>query len=101
MEKRSNTRIRTYLSGYIRGGKLRGEDCTIRDISVRGAKVLLTTELPLPAELEMIVTKWRQAYPVRVVWRKGREIGVEFCEPLDALSETDPKAKLLEYVLKA
>ena len=53
-------------------------DCTIRDISEGGAKVILARRLPLPPNLYLIVIKYCVAHWAQVVWLDFPARGLKF-----------------------
>jgi hypothetical protein len=77
-EKRSETR-RTML----RGGRIvfnNGHstiDCTIRNVSSAGAKLVVTSPLGIP-ESFVLMFDTKEKRPARVVWRTTKEVGVAF-----------------------
>jgi hypothetical protein len=86
-------RKRTYLNGklvYGEGPSLPDGaftlDCTIRDISEGGAKVILARRLLLPSNLYLIVIKYCVAYWATVVWLDFPARGLKFSKtyPLSA-----------------
>jgi len=86
-------RQRTFLNGKLVYGEgvLAPDgaltlDCTIRDISEGGVKIVLSKCQPLPAELYLIVIKYCVAYRAKVAWLDYPARGLEFrgTHPLDA-----------------
>ncbi len=79
MERRNTTRTRV-----LKGGKLifnRSSsviDCTVRNLSNRGACLELVTTLRVPEEFELSFDSFRSARHCRVTWRTGRKLGVAF-----------------------
>jgi len=53
-------------------------DCSIRDISEGGAKVVLDKRQLLPPELFLIVVKYCTAHWARIVWLKYPARGLQF-----------------------
>jgi hypothetical protein len=53
-------------------------DCTIRDISEGGAKVILARRQLLPPDLYLIVVKYCVAYWAKIVWLKYPARGLMF-----------------------
>jgi len=53
-------------------------DCTIRNISEGGAKVILAKRQPLPSDLYLIVVKYSVAYWTKVVWLNYPARGLKF-----------------------
>ena len=52
-------------------------DCTIRNLSDRGAKIEVEQQSDIPDEFELALPSMHRAAPARAAWRKGRAIGVE------------------------
>jgi hypothetical protein len=55
-------------------------DCIVRDESETGARLRLVTTLGVPDAFQLRIMK-AEPRGVRVVWRNGYELGVEFCLP--------------------
>ncbi|MFN4144137.1 PilZ domain-containing protein [Aestuariivirga sp.] len=53
-------------------------DCTLRDVSPEGARLLCGDPAVLPNEFQLVFTSERQARDVRVVWRRPDQLGVMF-----------------------
>lgn len=72
-------------------------DCTVRDISAGGAKVIIGYQRPLPANLYLIIVKHCIAHQAEVVWMKYPARGLKFSGtyPLD-----EPLAKDLLFLRK-
>lgn len=85
----SNERRAAPRRRSLRAGKLttadthRSSSCTISNLSVRGAKLTLSSAEPLPGDSWLIVAKEGLAMRTRVVWRHGTECGVDFVEAYD------------------
>lgn len=52
-------------------------DCTIRNLSDRGAKIEVEQPTDIPDEFELALPSMHRVAPAKAAWRKGREIGVE------------------------
>ena len=80
------------------GGKLvfhqgeRSLDCLIRDLSPTGARVRLRADAMVGGynDVWLINIQGAAAYRIKVVWRKGAELGVEFTETHDLSGPTPP-----------
>ena len=57
---------------------LTGTDCTVRDISETGARLLCGDSAILPDEFRLVYTAERTMRDVKVMWRKPGQIGVQF-----------------------
>lgn len=81
----------------LRAGKVatvdasRSGNCTIRNLSTRGAKLTLEGRESLPSGAWLIVTKEGLALRTRTVWRHGRELGVDFVEAHDLERAAPPQ----------
>ncbi|MDD7908929.1 PilZ domain-containing protein [Pseudovibrio exalbescens] len=58
-------------------------DCTIRDLSDEGARLLLETTQDIPDEFFLYIVQHRQRAKVEVRWRTGDAMGVEFVSALE------------------
>ncbi|MCA1453033.1 PilZ domain-containing protein [Bradyrhizobium sp. BRP22] len=76
-ERRSNQRHRTLKAGTISfgGGAI---DCTVCNLSERGAALDVASPLGIPERFTLVVESERLQRPCRVVWRKEKRIGVQF-----------------------
>jgi hypothetical protein len=74
--------MKTLLGARVRAGRLRAEDCLIRNLSSAGAGLQLRTAVSLSKTFCLDVFQWRETYRVRLVWKKDHFAGVEFCEAL-------------------
>ena len=53
-------------------------DCTVRDLSETGARVVCKDQLALPNELKFVMASDGFMHIARVVWRRGELAGVQF-----------------------
>ena len=72
-------------------------DCTIRDISEGGAKIVLDKTQFLPSDLYLIVTKYCVAYRARLAWLDFPVRGLQF---LDSYSMNEPLPGELKFLRK-
>ncbi|QDG77413.1 PilZ domain-containing protein [Labrenzia sp. PHM005] len=56
-------------------------DCTTRDISQGGLRLILNEDLPLPKEFYVFDVTERTISEVRLCWRDGLEAGVAYLVP--------------------
>ncbi len=79
VERRRVRRSRVLLRGKLvfDDGAL-STDCTVRDISVWGARVRLKTELVLRDTMYLIESQNCVAHEARMVWKKGCDLGLQF-----------------------
>ena len=66
-------------------------DCTIRDISENGARLLIANTMGLPDKFQLFEKSSGLLYPASIVWRQTNSIGVHFDGP--ATSIHDPANK--------
>ncbi len=53
-------------------------DCTIRNRSEHGFKLHLPMRVSLPQRFTLSIPSEGQSLPVRLVWRRGASVGVQF-----------------------
>jgi hypothetical protein len=81
-QRRASTRSRTLLEGQIIFDKrLSRVECTVRDISETGARIIFANPARVPPEFELRIPKRKLARQARVVWYDGQTYGVMFVEP--------------------
>jgi hypothetical protein len=94
-EQRRAKRVPSILEGCITlEGQSSPMPCTIRDLSVTGARIWLPKPTDLPNEFVLGIPKLEQSLKVRLVWSKDRTHGVTFLEELDATRGDDVTALL-------
>jgi hypothetical protein len=78
-ERRGDRRTRTLKSGRIMiSAKAPKIDCTIRDLSATGARLLIpSSTFGIPREFELLIGD-ADRRSCRVAWRTESAIGVEF-----------------------
>ena len=74
-DRRREPRLRCLLSGTIVFENLCTMDCTVRNISAWGAKVVLADAFRLPEEFNLRIPHHDQTHRARVIWRKGDAAG--------------------------
>ena len=57
-------------------------DCTVRDMSETGARLICADPGAIPNEFRLVFTADRQMRDVKVVWRRPDQVGVHFTSPL-------------------
>jgi hypothetical protein len=78
-EARRAPRVRSMLGAQIVfNNKLSSIECHVRNVSPRGAKLIVGELLSLPQEFELNVPAKGKTYQAHVCWRRGDEVGVEF-----------------------
>jgi zona occludens toxin (predicted ATPase) len=77
-DNRDTQRHRTLKGGRIVvNGGFSTFDCTIRNLSETGAKLEVTSSLPIPQRFELALHDGRR-FACEVAWRTETEIGVKF-----------------------
>lgn len=59
-------------------------DCTIRDQSSGGVRLVMAHAMSLPTEFKLFNVTDNETREVRVVWRHGDQVGVEYIVTLTA-----------------
>jgi hypothetical protein len=77
-DKRRIARYRVLKAAKIAFGRAGIIDVTVRNISDRGA--CLQVASPLPKVFNLVLVSDRVIRPCRLVWRKEKQIGVEFAD---------------------
>lgn len=75
-------------------------DCTVRDISSTGAKLRLLSSEPVPDHFFIFFIETKTMCQAHVVWRKGKDLGIQFEETPKSISESsDPRLKRFEFMI--
>jgi hypothetical protein len=81
IENRSSKRWHTVLKGQVvfnnRASVL---DCSVRDLSLIGAKICFSDAVELPPEFEIEIPSRGLRLPARLIWSRGAVHGVMFLE---------------------
>lgn len=81
IERRETARRRVCLGALVRVAAFLPEiGCTLRDVSLDGARIRLAPGTALPARFDLIVPCRGETRRVRVVWRAGDMAGLGFEE---------------------
>ena len=68
----------------LKGGKIvftdamRVIDCTIRDLSEKGARLVIANTIGVPDSFQLFEKSSGMLYPATVVWRQTNALGVKF-----------------------
>ena len=90
-ERRPNPRSRVLLSGIVTyGDGAYSFDCSFRNLSATGARVVMGKNLQFPSQFFLINVRDRVAYDCKVIWNKGGEVGVAFKATVPLSAITDP-----------
>lgn len=80
-ERRSLTRQRSFLRGRVFFiNRQDSENCLIRDISLRGTRIMSSDLVTTPGLIDLHIPRRSQAIRARVEWRRGNELGLNFPE---------------------
>lgn len=97
VEKRALKRNRVLLAANFVFGDQRQftPECTIRNLTDRGAAVRFDSQLPLPPVLELVETRSGRAHRAQIIWRRNGWIGLELSETRDLRApSSDPVRRL-------
>lgn len=84
VDRRHDTRRRVCLGGLIETAAFLPEiACTVRDVSLTGARIRIAAETTLPGRVVLRVPLRRECRLGRVVWQAGDMVGLHF-EPDEA-----------------
>ena len=80
-ERRTSERATTLLMGFVHSASNVAVPCCIKNVSDTGVMLEFpgNTLFVLSPKFEFSLDGTGQRYPVKLVWRKGRQIGVVFC----------------------
>ncbi len=79
VESRESDRVRCFLRAKIVFNNRNSTfDCTVRNISDKGAKIELASAASVPARFELEVPQKNRVYNARILWRDSDAMGVEF-----------------------
>jgi PilZ domain len=88
-EKRKTARRRVLKEGkIIFADGMRVIDCTIRDLSDSGARLLIASTVGIPDTFHLFEKSSGMIYPATVVWRQSSAIGVEFHGPPSSVHDS-------------
>jgi len=91
-DKRKTPRRRVLKDGkIIFADGMRVIDCTIRDMSKVGARLLIASSAGVPETFHLFEKSTGMVYPTTVVWRQTSALGVKF--DADPTSIHDPANK--------
>jgi len=76
-DRRRAPRLKSLLSGTIVFDDHNSTlDCTVRNISAWGAKVVLPEAFRIPDDFNLVVPHHIQTHRARVIWRRGESAGL-------------------------
>ena len=79
--KERRTLIRTYVERNVQiiiSDRMTPIDCTILDVTNKGAGLSVPATAGLPTTFAMSFDFWRSLRHCRLIWRSNKKIGVEF-----------------------
>jgi hypothetical protein len=87
-EQRKAPRRRVLKEGKIvYADGLRVLDCTIRDLSEGGARLLIANTVGLPDSFHLYEKSSGLLYPATVAWRQSNSLGVKFLGPATSIHD--------------
>lgn len=91
-DKRKVPRRRVLKEGKIVfADAMRVIDCTIRDMSEAGARLLIANTVGVPETFLLYERSAEALHPARVVWRQSNALGVEFEGPATSIHDAANK----------
>lgn len=101
-DRRSAQRRRTFYRGTIvHPNRGVSSDCIVRDVSTGGARLELQGDILLPEMFELTVPQLDYTLrPVRVMWTRGRDVGVRFDHAMAVSAGADGDAALADRVAR-
>ena len=91
--------MKSFLKGRINNG-LTDVDCTIRDLSDKGARLGCSGGISMPSVVDLHIPLKKKTMRAKVTWRRGDEIGVTFIEDLPVPHKVANDTQLTERVAK-
>ncbi|HZH10847.1 MAG TPA: PilZ domain-containing protein [Microvirga sp.] len=80
-QRRASPRSRTLLEGHIiYNNRLSRMECTVRDLSETGARIVFAQPVKVPAEFELQIPKKKIVRRAQVIWYDGQHHGVMFVD---------------------
>lgn len=73
-------------------------NAVLRDRSELGARLRLSSPLPLPRHFQVVFAKDGECFEADLIWRRGVELGVRLLSPIDITAPTDVSVRLLRRV---
>jgi hypothetical protein len=81
VERRGSPRRRMLKQARVLLNDRATLDCTIRDMSETGARLVFGAAMQLPETFTLLCVSAETRFDVRVAWRKGLAVGVAFIGP--------------------
>jgi hypothetical protein len=90
VERRLGRRHRVFLAGKALA-RDRIIDVTFRDLSARGARLLVTEPIAHAGELPVLLLREGLILRSRIIWARAPMFGLEIREAIDVLAECPPQ----------
>jgi two-component system cell cycle response regulator len=91
-DKRKIHRRRVLKEGKIVfADAMRVIDCTIRDMSADGARLLIANTVGVPDSFNLYEKSTGMLYPTSIVWRQSNAVGVRFDGPATSIHDAANK----------
>jgi hypothetical protein len=91
-DKRKSSRRRVLKGGKIVfADGMRVIDCTIRDLSAKGARLIIANTIGVPDTFQLFEKSSGMLYPATVVWRQTDALGVKFDGPATSIHDAANK----------
>ncbi|HEX3486259.1 MAG TPA: PilZ domain-containing protein [Micropepsaceae bacterium] len=99
VEGRRSPRKRTLLGGkVIYGDDNRVRDCTIRDISQKGARIALAQGEIIPTSVFLLDRRNATVHEAKVTWIKAPNFGLRFVNSYSLDSELPPELQHIKRI---
>jgi hypothetical protein len=80
-QRRASPRLRTLLEGHIvYNNRLSRMECTVRDLSEKGARLIFAQPVKVPAEFELQIPRKKLVRRAQIIWYDGQNHGVMFLD---------------------
>lgn len=94
-------RTRTFLKGIVYyDNRSASIDCTVRDFSDSGARIVFSTAVIVPDEIELHIPQKQLTLPARVRRREQYEVGVSFADKRSDIPRRTADGELADRVKK-
>jgi hypothetical protein len=80
-DKRRSRRQKTLKSGHLILSDWTTMDCTVRDLSPEGAKLVFGGPPALPKTFSLVVHSTDKLIPAELLWQRGLSAGIAFTGP--------------------
>jgi len=77
-EKRKAPRHRTLKAGSVRFNRSAGIDCRVRNLSLAGACLEVTSQFGIPEDFVLVIDVDQLSRSCHVIWRTATRMGVAF-----------------------